>query len=64
MMTWTGQKMQEFGVTHILGAHCTGLNAVRGLRDASGSDRMHAVIGSVGSVFTLDGGIQRGLLNR
>ena len=61
---WTGGKMQEFGVQHVLGAHCTGINAVRLLRDAANLGRETAVVGAVGSTFELGQGIGIGLLNR
>jgi 7,8-dihydropterin-6-yl-methyl-4-(beta-D-ribofuranosyl)aminobenzene 5'-phosphate synthase len=61
---WTGGKMREFGVEHVVGAHCTGINAVTGLRKAANLSRETAVVGTVGSTFTLGKGIQRGLLNR
>jgi 7,8-dihydropterin-6-yl-methyl-4-(beta-D-ribofuranosyl)aminobenzene 5'-phosphate synthase len=63
-LKWTGARMREFGVEHVLGAHCTGINAVSGLRDAGNYGRETAVVGTVGSTFTLRKGIQRGLLNR
>jgi 7,8-dihydropterin-6-yl-methyl-4-(beta-D-ribofuranosyl)aminobenzene 5'-phosphate synthase len=63
-LEWTGTKMRTFGVEHILGAHCTGINAVTLLREAGNYDRETAIVGAVGSIFTLDEGIQRGLLNR
>lgn len=61
---WTGGKMREFGVEHILGAHCTGINAVQLLRDSALLGRDTSVVGAVGSVFTLGEGIQVGLLSR
>lgn len=61
---WTAKKLQEFGVQHILGAHCTGINAVKQLRDAGSYNRETAVVGSVGSRFSVSKGIERGLLNR
>ena len=62
-LRWTGEKLREFGVEHILGAHCTGINAVQQLRSAGNYDRQTAVVGAVGSVLTLNG-IKRGMLNR
>jgi 7,8-dihydropterin-6-yl-methyl-4-(beta-D-ribofuranosyl)aminobenzene 5'-phosphate synthase len=59
---WTGVKMREFGVEHVIGAHCTGINAVTALRDAGDYSRETAVVGTVGSTFTFGSGIQRGLL--
>jgi 7,8-dihydropterin-6-yl-methyl-4-(beta-D-ribofuranosyl)aminobenzene 5'-phosphate synthase len=61
---WTGAKMREFGVQHVVGSHCTGINAVTGLREAAELSRETAVVGTVGSTFTLDQGIQPGMLNR
>jgi 7,8-dihydropterin-6-yl-methyl-4-(beta-D-ribofuranosyl)aminobenzene 5'-phosphate synthase len=61
---WTGGKMREFGVGHVVGAHCTGINAVTGLRKAGNLSRETAVVGTVGSTFTLGQGIQRGVLNQ
>jgi 7,8-dihydropterin-6-yl-methyl-4-(beta-D-ribofuranosyl)aminobenzene 5'-phosphate synthase len=63
-LDWTGDRMREFGVEHVIGAHCTGINAVTRLRDAGNYSRETAVVGTVGSMFTLGEGIQRGLLNR
>ena len=63
-IAWTGGKMREFGVDHVVGAHCTGINALMGLRKAGKLSRETAVVGTVGSTFTLGKGIQRGLLNR
>jgi 7,8-dihydropterin-6-yl-methyl-4-(beta-D-ribofuranosyl)aminobenzene 5'-phosphate synthase len=61
---WTGDKMREFGVEHVVGAHCTGINAITVLRDASNLSRETVVVGAVGSTFTLGEGIQRGMLTR
>lgn len=63
-VAWTGGKMREFGVEHIAGAHCTGINAVHGLRHAAGLERKTAVVDRVGSTFVLGRGIQLGALNR
>ena len=63
-LAWTGSKMSEFGVQHLLGAHCTGINAVNLLRDSAGLRRDTSVVGAVGSVFTLEDGIRLGALNR
>ena len=56
--------MRKFGVEHVLGAHCTGINAVKHLRDAGSYSRATAVVGAVGSAFLLGEGIQLGILNR
>lgn len=61
---WTGEKMRDFGVEHVVGAHCTGINAVTLLREAGQLSRETAVVGAVGSVFELGEGIAPGFLNR
>ena len=63
-VAWTGEKMHQFGVEHVMGAHCTGINAVQLLRDSAQLARETSVVGAVGSVFTLRDGIQLGMLNR
>lgn len=56
-LEWTGNKLKAFGVRYLLGAHCTGLEAVYRLRTILGLTRMTAVVGAVGSSFTLGTGI-------
>jgi 7,8-dihydropterin-6-yl-methyl-4-(beta-D-ribofuranosyl)aminobenzene 5'-phosphate synthase len=63
-IAWTGGKMKEFGVERIVGSHCTGINAVHGLRHAAGLERHTSVVDRVGSTFILGEGIQLGALNR
>ncbi len=63
-VAWTGAKMHQFGVQHVVGAHCTGINAVAGLREAGHLDRGTAVVGAVGSTFTVSDGIKPGFLTR
>ena len=54
---WTAGKLREFGLQHLLGAHCTGIEAVYRLRSLLGLTRRTAVVGAVGSSFTLGKGI-------
>lgn len=56
-LDWTGQKMREYGVADLLGAHCTGIEAVYRLRAAIGLKRQSASVGAVGASFTLAKGI-------
>ena len=63
-LDWTGDKMKEFGVANLLGAHCTGIEAVYRLRQRIGLTRTTAVVGTVGSTFTLADGIVTGPLAR
>jgi 7,8-dihydropterin-6-yl-methyl-4-(beta-D-ribofuranosyl)aminobenzene 5'-phosphate synthase len=61
-LNWTGDKLKEFRVANLLGAHCTGIEAVYRLRERAGLTRKSAVVGSVGSTLTLGEGIRTGIL--
>jgi 7,8-dihydropterin-6-yl-methyl-4-(beta-D-ribofuranosyl)aminobenzene 5'-phosphate synthase len=61
-LDWTGDKMKEFHVASLLGAHCTGIEAVYRLRARAGLTRKTAVVATVGSTFTLADGIATGEL--
>ena len=56
-LDWTASRLREFGVHNLLGAHCTGLEAVYRLRDRLGLSRSTAVVGAVGASFVLGRGI-------
>ena len=56
-LEWTAGKLREFGLRHLVGAHCTGIEAVFRLRQLVGLARQTAVVGAVGSSFTLGKGI-------
>lgn len=61
-LDWTAAKFKEFKVGNLLGAHCTGIEAVYRLRSHADLTRKTAVVGSVGSSFTLEDGIHPGAL--
>ena len=61
-LDWTGDEFKQFKVANLLGAHCTGIEAVYRLRQRAGLTRKSAVVGTVGSAFTLDKGIVPGVL--
>ena len=61
-LDWTADQFKQFKVAHLVGAHCTGIEAVYRLRQRAGLSRKSAVVGTVGSVFTLDKGIAPGML--
>ncbi len=63
-LTWTALKLREAGLHFLLAAHCTGIEATYRLRELAGLDRRRAVVGAVGSSFTLDMGIDPLLLSR
>jgi len=61
-LNWTGDEFKQFKVANLMGAHCTGIEAVYRLRQRAGLTRRTAVVGAVGSTFTLDNGIAAGPL--
>ena len=56
-LDWTATKLREAGLRYLLGAHCTGIEAVYRLRSLLGLPRETAVVGAVGSSFTVGKGI-------
>jgi 7,8-dihydropterin-6-yl-methyl-4-(beta-D-ribofuranosyl)aminobenzene 5'-phosphate synthase len=56
-LAWTAERMREAGVSHLLGAHCTGLEATYRLRALAGLDRKTAVVGAVGSSYSSTAGL-------
>jgi 7,8-dihydropterin-6-yl-methyl-4-(beta-D-ribofuranosyl)aminobenzene 5'-phosphate synthase len=56
-LDWTAGKLREFGLANLIGAHCTGIEAVYRVRDRAGLTRKTAVVGAVGSSFDLETGI-------
>jgi 7,8-dihydropterin-6-yl-methyl-4-(beta-D-ribofuranosyl)aminobenzene 5'-phosphate synthase len=63
-LTWTAGKLKEFGVRHLMGAHCTGIEAVYRLRELAGLTRQTAVVGAVGATYTHGKGIDPTVLAR
>ncbi len=63
-LKWTGDKLREFGLENLIGAHCTGVETVYRLRHDLGLDRTHAVVGAVGASFELGRGIAPGNIAR
>lgn len=58
VLEWTGSRLKVLGVRNLLGAHCTGIEAVFRLRQLIGLARRTAVVAAVGSSFTLGTGIE------
>jgi 7,8-dihydropterin-6-yl-methyl-4-(beta-D-ribofuranosyl)aminobenzene 5'-phosphate synthase len=63
-LDWTGSQLKRFGVAHLVGAHCTGIEAVYRLRQSAGLDRKSCVVGAVGASYDLGKGIDPGRLAR
>ena len=63
-LAWTAGKFKEFGLQNLLGAHCTGIEAVYRLRELVGLDRKTAAVGALGGGFTLGVGLDPGDIAR
>jgi len=63
-LDWTAGKLRELNVLNILGAHCTGIEALFHLREGAGLTRKTAVVGAVGATYTTGKGIDPRLLAR
>ena len=59
-LSWTADKLKEFGVAQIMGAHCTGIEPVYYFRERLGLECKACVVGAVGSSFELANGINAG----
>jgi 7,8-dihydropterin-6-yl-methyl-4-(beta-D-ribofuranosyl)aminobenzene 5'-phosphate synthase len=57
-LTWTAEKLRSHGLVYLLGAHCTGIEALYRIREIAGLDRRTAVVSAVGSSFDLTSGIE------
>ena len=63
-LAWTAGKMKEFGLQQLLGAHCTGIEAVYRIRQLNGLSRKTAAVGALGGGFNLETGIVPGSISR
>ncbi len=61
-LDWTADKLKGFGVSYLIGAHCTGIEAVYRIRQKLDLPRQSAVVGAVGASFVLGEGIHAGKL--
>lgn len=56
-LDWTADKLKEFGLAYLVGAHCTGVESVYRIRQRLGLPRKSAVVGAVGATFVLGEGV-------
>lgn len=63
-LAWTADRMKALGVQHLLGAHCTGIEAVYRLRQLVGLTRGTAVVAAVGATWTQGAGTDPTVLAR
>lgn len=61
-LEWTAEHLKRFGVSKIIGAHCTGINSLYTLKNLLKLKREDAVVGSVGDNFDLGKGITPGII--
>jgi 7,8-dihydropterin-6-yl-methyl-4-(beta-D-ribofuranosyl)aminobenzene 5'-phosphate synthase len=54
---WTASQLKTFGVQELVGAHCTGVEAVYRIRELAGLSRNTCMVGAVGASYSLDQGI-------
>ncbi len=57
VLAWTARKLKEMKLAHLMGAHCTGIEAVFRLRELVGLTRRTCVVGAVGASFELGKGL-------
>jgi len=63
-LTWTAQKLRDYGVENFLGAHCTGIEATYKLRQLLGLKRGTAAVAAVGARFQLGAPMDPGPIAR
>jgi 7,8-dihydropterin-6-yl-methyl-4-(beta-D-ribofuranosyl)aminobenzene 5'-phosphate synthase len=56
-LAWTAARMRSARVRYLLGAHCTGIEAVFRIRELAALGRKRAVVAAVGSSFDASKGI-------
>jgi len=61
---WTASELKRLRLAHLVGAHCTGIEALMRLRQGTGLNRKTAVVGAVGASFNLETGIDPGDIAR
>jgi 7,8-dihydropterin-6-yl-methyl-4-(beta-D-ribofuranosyl)aminobenzene 5'-phosphate synthase len=63
-LVWTAAKLKAYGVTQILGAHCTGIESIFRLRELLGLDKKSAIVATIGAQFDAQKGIETGSIAR
>ena len=63
-LEWTAAKLKSFGVQQLVGAHCTGIEAVYRIRELAGLTRQTCMVGAVGATYSLANGITAGRVAR
>lgn len=56
-LAWTATRLRSAHLGYLLGAHCTGIEAVYRIRELADLDRKRAVVAAIGSSFDASKGI-------
>jgi 7,8-dihydropterin-6-yl-methyl-4-(beta-D-ribofuranosyl)aminobenzene 5'-phosphate synthase len=56
-LAWTAARLRAVNLGYLLGAHCTGIEAVFRIRELAALGRKRAVVAAVGSSFDASKGI-------
>jgi len=56
-LAWTAARLRSAQLGYLLGAHCTGIEAVFRIRELAALGRKHAVVAAIGSSFDASKGI-------
>jgi 7,8-dihydropterin-6-yl-methyl-4-(beta-D-ribofuranosyl)aminobenzene 5'-phosphate synthase len=56
-LDWTADRLKAAGLENLMGAHCTGIEAVYRIRERAGLTRATSVVGAVGASFELGKGL-------
>lgn len=59
-LAWTAAQFKGFGVQQLVGAHCTGIEAVYRIRELAALTRQTCMVGAVGASYSLANGINAG----
>jgi 7,8-dihydropterin-6-yl-methyl-4-(beta-D-ribofuranosyl)aminobenzene 5'-phosphate synthase len=59
-LAWTAAQLKGFGLQQLVGAHCTGIEAVYRIRELAGLTRQTCMVGAVGTTYSLARGIEAG----
>jgi 7,8-dihydropterin-6-yl-methyl-4-(beta-D-ribofuranosyl)aminobenzene 5'-phosphate synthase len=63
-LDWTAGKLRAMELQNLLGAHCTGIEAVFGIRQRLELSRAACAVGAVGARFSLKSGLDPGAIAR
>ena len=63
-LDWTAGKLRAMELQNFLGAHCTGIESVFGLRQRLDLSRSTCAVGAVGARFSLKSGLNPGAIAR